>query len=376
MSLDSDRFWSDGICRGAAPLGSERPSAAFNVMTLGKGIRKRKRGPRSLVAYERRKHRRIGGAPADATLGESGVDASVLFDPVSPPSLLFYMINIRCLLSNFAELCHQLDELCPHVILLQETWLNKSVEEIRIPGYKLISRRDRSEGENRGGIVVYAQDDVRTLVEFKVCLDAERIWLLLHLDVGTIAVCNWYRPGAAGEAPITSLAHEITELRDEVIGFLIMGDCNIHQLRWLLHSNANTAEGELLKRICDEHSLKQMIDEPTRGDYLLDLVLTDLENCKTQVVAPIADHRGIVAKVAFPCPKALLVSREVWHFKGAAWQNLKCALRNCSWDLLREGSVDEAVNYFLDLLLAKCEEFIPRSKIIINKATHPWLADS
>ena len=111
---------------------------------------------------------------------------------------------------------------------------------------------------------------------------------------------------------------------------------------------------------------------PTRGDYLLDLVLSDLD-CKTEVVAPIADHRGILAKVALPCPKELRVTREIWHFKGAAWSNLRCALRSCSWNRLFHGTVDSAVNYFLDLLTAKCEEYIPHSKLILSKATHPWL---
>ena len=71
-----------------------------------------------------------------------------------------------------------------------------------------------------------------------------------------MAICNWYRPGAGGDAQIASLAQELTEIREEVIGILIMGDCNIHHVKWLRYSNANTAEGELMKRICDEHGLK------------------------------------------------------------------------------------------------------------------------
>ena len=152
-----------------------------------------------------------------------------------------------------------------------------------------------------------------------------------------------------------------------------MGDCNIHHAKWLRYSNGNSAEGELMKRICDEHSLKQLVTKPTRGDYLLDLALSDLEKCKIEVVDRIADHCGIIAKVPLPCPVALRFIRDVWHFKGAAWNNLRCALRACNWARLGKGSVDSAVNFFLDLLTAKCEEFIPRSKLVLEKATHPWL---
>ena len=307
----------------------------------------RKRGPRSALAESRRKSRRIGGASADATSGESEVNASVHIDYNSSQSdFLIYCINIRCLLSNFAELSHQVKELSPHVILLQETWLNASIEEVLLPNYKIVARRDRSDGENRGGILTYARTDIYYIVHVKESANAERMWHFLHLDVGTVAICNWYRPGSGGSDQIASIADELLELREEVIGIIVMGDCNVHHRKWLRFSNNNTPEGELLHRICDDHGLRQCICVPTRGDYLLDLILTDLEHCKSEVIAPIADHRGILAKLVLPCPKEVHVPREVWHFKGAAWNNLKCSLKNCSWNRLSHGSVDSAVNYF------------------------------
>ena len=150
-----------------------------NLIT-GQGTRRRKRGPRSILACTRRNCRRVGDAPADATPGQSGVDASVDDGVVSPQSLIFYSINIKCLLVNLAELCHQVKVLAPHVLMLQETWLNKSIEEIQIPYYKLISRRDRSEGDNKGGIATYARLDVINFVEVRISSDVERVWQYLH----------------------------------------------------------------------------------------------------------------------------------------------------------------------------------------------------
>ena len=147
-----------------------------------------------------------------------------------------------------------------------------------------------------------------------------------------------------GEIQIASIASELTEIREEVIGFLIIGACNIHRAKWLRYSNGNSAEGKLMKRICDDHGLKQLVTKPTRQDYLLDLVMSDLEKCKVEVVDSIADHCAIVAKVPLPCPVALCISRNVWRFKGAAWNNLKCALRSCPWTRLSKDSVDSAVN--------------------------------
>ena len=167
----------------------------------------------------------------------------------------------------------------------------------------MISRRDRSDQENRGGIISFARVDVFNIVCVKVSADAERSWHYLHLDHGTIAICNWYRPGSSDDDHITSLRGELEEIRSEVIGCIIMGDCNIHHSRWLHFSNGNTPEGSLLKDICDDHGLQQLVRKPTRGDYLLDLLLTDLDDCKIEVFEEIADHKGILAKFSLPCPK-------------------------------------------------------------------------
>ena len=66
------------------------------------------------------------------------------------------------------------------------------------------------------------------MVCVKISIESERVWHFLHLDVGTIAVCNWYRPGSGGEPKIASIANELMEIREEVIGIVIMGDCNVH----------------------------------------------------------------------------------------------------------------------------------------------------
>ena len=76
--------------------------------------------------------------------------------------------------------------------------MNASIEEKQMPNYRIISRRDRSEGENRGGVATYARVDVCNFVEIKKSFDAECIWHFLHLDIGTVATCNWYRPVSGG----------------------------------------------------------------------------------------------------------------------------------------------------------------------------------
>ncbi len=82
-------------------------------------------------------------------------------------------VNIQCLKARLTELCFHLASLRPHIVLLQETWLDESVEEISIPEYKVISRRDRAKTENRGGVLTLARADFNRLVHIENSVDEE-----------------------------------------------------------------------------------------------------------------------------------------------------------------------------------------------------------
>ena len=60
------------------------------------------------------------------------------------------------------------------------------------------------------------------------------------------------------------------------MGTIVLGDDNVHNERWLRHSNANSVEGLALKAACDETGLKQIVTQPKREEHLLDLVLTNM----------------------------------------------------------------------------------------------------
>ena len=79
----------------------------------------------------------------------------------------------------------------------------------------------------------------------------------------------------------------------------------------------NTPEGKALQRTCEELGLRQQVREPTRkeettgNEYLLDLVLTDLEDVKCTVEAGVADHKLVVATLKLAVPVEETVQRIV-----------------------------------------------------------------
>ena len=117
---------------------------------------------------------------------------------------------------------------------------------------------------------------------------AERMWCVLHTNIGALLIGNWYRPLDENGSSINMLQSEIERLRDDCVGVILLGDINIHHTRWLRFSNRNTELGERLWEVCRDLGLKQIVAKPTRGEYLLDLILTDLPNlCKVDVLPEI-----------------------------------------------------------------------------------------
>ena len=78
----------------------------------------------------------------------------------------------------------------PHIVLLQETWLNETHESVTIFEYDIVSRRDRKATENRGGLLTPQRSDFNCLVHIKNCADEERSYHYLRLGFETILLAN------------------------------------------------------------------------------------------------------------------------------------------------------------------------------------------
>ena len=215
--------------------------------------------------------------------GESQVDAPKLIEEIKLQPLRILSINIRCLLSKLTELVYICNLFDVDIVLVQETWLDASVEKVILPGYILLSRLDRSENENRGGVCAFCRDSIKNVVLWKTSPSAERVWHIAHRDTGAVAICNWYRPPGAPDETITSLDEELKDIAGHVHSVILCVDLNIHHSIWLKYSSSNTAAGRYLQEVCQNHGLKQLVQGPTRGEYLLDLILSDLEKLKVSI---------------------------------------------------------------------------------------------
>ena len=252
----------------------------FPVLQLrGGGARLQRRGPRTadarqkwmMRASEHCKRRLFASSSAELEAEDTSENTDL-----KASKLVLWHVNIQGMISSAAELVARLrmSKIKPTIICINETFLDASIGDCPLEGYRLIGRRDRRwnliDERKCGGVAVYGlteQADSMTLLKYSP--DSERIWILVHTDLGPYLLGAWYRPPVPGEVDsIKSLRKEWCELNEDAIGTVVIGDINIHHRKWLIKSARNSSEGEELLRFCTDFGMQQLVRDATREKYV------------------------------------------------------------------------------------------------------------
>ena len=128
---------------------------------------------------------------------------------------------------------------------------------------------------------------------------------------------------------------------------------------------------------CGENGLVQIVKEPTRGVYLLDLCATDLDSSvKAKVLHAVADHKGVLVTASFSVPAAINQSKMIWHYKSADWQGLKAAIAGTEWSWMDGMDLSRCADALTEYLLQLVHTYIPHEEKLISKTSHPWLNET
>ena len=211
-------------------------------------------------------------------------------------------LNIRGFLSHQIELEAFLRiQGLPILVGITETLLDKNTKSIALSQYVLVSRLDRRTGIGKGGgIALFVlETHVARVVHVGDSVSNEQSGHILHIDLGPVLLGLWYRPPSYGEVEsITHFDKETESWSSSVIGTIIFGDMNVHHKAWLEHSNGCTPEGRELFRVCAKHGLQQLVQQPTRDKYLLDLLLSDMKQLiKVKVLSEVSDQNMVYVDI-------------------------------------------------------------------------------
>ncbi|KAI8487943.1 hypothetical protein Bbelb_343910 [Branchiostoma belcheri] len=164
---------------------------------------------------------------------------------------------------------------------------------LNVDGYNLFSR---SRTERRGGgVALFVKDSIpaKVVQEIEVPPELECLWISvrprrLPRGLSELFFCTVYNPPASRhqDALVQHLLTGTDNIRSHhpEAGLVLLGDLN----------RLNTSD------ICGGNRLVQVVDTPTRGQSILDVIITDLQHYyqKPEVISPLglSDHNMVLWK--------------------------------------------------------------------------------
>ena len=85
--------------------------------------------------------------------------------------------------------------------------------------------------------------------------------------------------------------------------------------------------------------------EPTRGNHLLDIVMSDAPRSRCKVDNQITDHICVHTTFNLSLTIGAVLERKVWRWDLADWPAIHARLDGTNWFYLTEGSVDDGAEW-------------------------------
>jgi hypothetical protein len=242
-------------------------------------------------------------------------------------------LNARSLTSKVDELQAMTSVLNPQVIAVTESWLNDSIEDsfIAITNYSSPFRRDR-QGRTGGGVCCYIRNDLSCSILPNMTAEPNYIECLwLRLWDANIILAVVYIPPALSPSQYHDITQYLTDCADLALDGVIEGQL-------IFTGDFNRMP---INDLTSQLNLVQMVNSPTRGDAILDLILVDPE-LKQHYLDPItgpnlgkSDHLSVLLRpVSNDATDNQLVSvHKVIDFRGSNLKSLYLHLFHCPWHL-------------------------------------------
>jgi len=127
-----------------------------------------------------------------------------------------------------------------------------------------------------------------------------------------------------------------------------------------------------------QHSFSQFTDKPTRGNNILDLVLSTIHDSvsKNQVVEGICDHSVVITDLNLKVKPTRKVKRKIYIYKKADSESLKDEISS-AWDKFQTSqphgkSVEQNWCHFTSIILTAIKNHVP-TKTISGRWNLPWI---
>ena len=222
---------------------------------------------------------------------------------VNRNKLKLIVINFQSMSNKKAELEAIIDQSRPDLIASTETWLDPSMpdSEITPEGFQ-VHRKDRK-NETYGGVLLLYREDLNITRREDLEGKGEILWCQLDITnrrpllIGTV-----YKRKHSDIQTVENLDKSLQKIneRAKLTDIILTGDYNQPNINWdemnvIPNHPYSKATAEKLIAVIQENGLEQRVDKPTRGDNILDLVMTNNISVIDEVLVEsgLSDHARV-----------------------------------------------------------------------------------
>ena len=268
--------------------------------------------------------------------------------------------------------CHN-----PDVIALTETWLSDNVPNSLITCSKLYSiyRHDRV-SKRGGGVCLIIKENSKMCIQ-PVSLPSKFDCLeILAVDFNDCSGALPFRFVVAYRPPDYSSCDNdlffsaLDYLANNCGRFCLTGDLNLPDFEWELFLHPDNGLYNAAANLVCSHGLIQLVNEPTREDNILDIVLcSDILSCDNiKCLAPLgsSDHNIVSFTLALSLP--VVGDDETSQFRSnfihADWSSLLHCLSAVNWthEFSSCASADDMWSKFMEVVNSAISQNVPNYK--------------
>lgn len=290
-------------------------------------------------------------------------------------SVKLVILNCQSIKNKVTDFREMIESLAPDITLGSESWLtSEHCSEEFFPGNFTVHRRDRADGY--GGVFI-AHPSSKTLKrEIELETDCELVICSMLLKNGKKAFFfSFYRPNdLPNHIDELTRALKLVHLQNKDPIIVIGGDFNFPGINWdnyaHMPSKPYPASSRNFLDLLGDFSLEQLNRSPTRGDSILELLITNRPESVLNIGTDlgIGDHGKLVVSDFLLSHKACSSEkRTVLQFNKADWTGFKNYITSKLSEnilVLSRPMVDEKWQHLKTAIAQGIDIFVPKKQFI------------
>ena len=292
--------------------------------------------------------------------------------------------GLNCFYTNARSLRNKKDELFSYIsnedidiLCVTESWVNEiefsdTISEFDLQGYNMyISQRT---GRIGGGIIIYIKNNIVSSLNTSIKQDGvESLWIDIRFSKNRMVHLGaFYRPPGQTDDIDELMIREISKGCET--DAVIIGDFNLNSVDWENMIGRDRTSGRFIECF-EDNFLNQFVNDSTRGDNILDLVLSNSDHLVQELTVGEAlgnsDHQIVRFNLGIEKGKITENAVKVPNFHKGDYVKLRSLLNFVDWDVEFRGKNAYGMwDTFKHIINVVQEQCIPM-KAIRNKSRKP-----